>query len=98
MYPDQLFSEMMEQTTKHGIDKMDLMIKFIPILNPEEGKEQEFLSGLKSFLSEKLKRELTPQEEIALLEGILKYLQSEPATNERRNAMKYLFETNFLNG
>lgn len=92
-----LLSEMMEQTTKHGLDKLELMVRFISVIEADASKGKKEFTRMKSWLVEKLKRGLTPQENIALAEGILKYLQSEPMTDERTEAMKYLFDANFLN-
>lgn len=85
----------MELTTKHGIDKTMLMLKFMTIVEGKKGKSD--YNRFKSWLVQQLKRGLTAQEGVALVEGILKYIQSEPATNERMDAMKYLFGAEFLN-
>lgn len=92
-----LLSEMMDEINKHGIDKLEIMIRFISVFECEEGKEDLEFYMLTSFLEKQLKRKLTPEEDINLTKGILNYLQSEPATKKRIQAMKYLLNTNFLN-
>lgn len=82
--------------TKHGLNKLNLMIRFFQILNAKESKIEKELNRLKSWLVQQLKRGLKPHEELGILEGILKYIQSEPETNERMKAMNYLFEAEFL--
>lgn len=86
----------LETKTIHGIDKLDIMIHFISVIETKNSKVKSEFNRFKSFLVEKLKRGLTPQEEINLAEGIVKYLQSEQETNERIKAMNYLFNLEFL--
>lgn len=94
------FMSFLEETEaelrKYGIEPLDMMIRFMFVIesNPRDAKQS--LNKIKSYLVEKLKRGITPKENIDLLEGILNYLQSEPATNEREVAMKYLFGLKFL--
>jgi len=57
--------------------------------------EEEYFK-FKSFLVKQIKRDLTPQEDIHIAEGIIAYINSGPATNERTAAMKYLFNLEFL--
>lgn len=92
-----LLSEMMDEINKHGIDRLELIIRVISVVESSEGKEDLEFSVLTSFLEKQLKRKLNPEEEINLTKGILDYLHSEPTTNERTQAMKYLLKTNFLN-
>jgi hypothetical protein len=83
--------------TKHGIDKLDIMVHFLPVIESSGRKAKNNFTRFKSFLCEKLKRGITAVEEKNLLEGIVKYLQSEQATNARTEAMDYLFDLKFLN-
>ena len=83
-----------ERTTKHGINKLELMAEFISVI---EGKKVESnYNRFKSWLVEKLQRGLTLGEEERLLKGIVAYIQSEVATNERTKTMNFLFNTEFL--
>ncbi len=91
IYPD------FPQKTKQGLDTLDVMLLFIPIIESRSfNKANKDIDKLKSWLVEKLKRGITPQENINLLQGLLEYVRSEPMTNEREKAMKYLFEAEFL--
>lgn len=83
-----------EQFTKHGIDKLELMVNFISVVESENVK-QEF-AKFKSLLRSKLKRTITDQEEIDLLEGVCNYIKSDAGTDERSKAMTYLFNAEFL--
>ncbi|MCA6445429.1 MAG: hypothetical protein IM600_18525 [Bacteroidetes bacterium] len=83
-----------EKTTKHGFDKLELMCRFIKVIEGEQCKEEYAL--FKLWIRSKLKRHLTAQEELNLAEGIYKYIKSDEGTNERLESMKYLFNTEFL--
>lgn len=92
---DKFFDQQMK--TKHGVDKTDLMIRFMPVLEARGSRKlRNSFNRLKSFICQQIKRGITPQEDIRLSEGILKYVQSDPGTNERFQAMDYLFELKFL--
>jgi hypothetical protein len=85
-------------TTKYGIDRTKLMIRFIPIIEAKTEKAiDREINKMKSFLVQQIKRGITPQENIALLEGVRNYIISDSATNERMAAMKYLFNLDFIN-
>jgi len=87
----------MELKTKHGIDKLDLMVEMMPIITPETTKKLgNKYNRFKSWLCQKIKRGIDRQEELDLLEGIVKYVQSESASNERLESMDYLFGLKFL--
>ena len=86
----------LEPKTKHGIDKLDIMIHLIPVINTKPGKAKTGYNQFKSFLVEKLKRGITTLEEIALAQAILNYIQSDAKTNERFHAIKCLSELDFL--
>lgn len=83
-----------ETTTKHGFDKLELMCRFIRVIEGEQHKEEYAL--FKLWFRSKLKRHLTDQEELNLAEGICKFIKSDEGTNERLESMKYLFNTEFL--
>lgn len=86
-----------ELKTKHGIDKLKIMLYFIQILEEKSTKKiRKHSNRLKSFICQQLKRGITPQEEIGLWEGVCNYIKSEPQTKERATAMEYLFELKFL--
>lgn len=85
-----------EEKTESGIDKLQLMVKFISVLEAEEKKVNMEFGLLKTWLSQQLKRKITSTEEVALLEGIGDYLHSEPATPERMKAMNFLFNAKFI--
>ena len=90
-------SDDMKLTTDSGIDKLRFMIKILSVLDAEESKVKREYGKLKSWLYSQLKRKITIEEEISLLEGIDDYLRSEPGTPERLTAMNYLFNTKFIN-
>jgi hypothetical protein len=84
----------LEAERKHGIDKLDILIHFMPLL--EGNKVEKNFNRLKSYIVSQIKRGITKQEEVNLMEGIVKYVQSEPGTNERMKSMIYLFNLEFL--
>lgn len=86
----------LEIKTIHGISKLDIIIRFISVIEATPGTAGFRLNRFKSFLVEKFKRGITPTENANLAQGILNYIQSDPGTNERMNAMNYLFELKFL--
>lgn len=80
--------------TIHGIDKLNLMLRFMKVLDGKRPK-QDYVR-FKSWLVQTLKRGLTPQEDLNLATGIYNYVKSDQATPERMNAMNYLFDAKFL--
>jgi tRNA C32,U32 (ribose-2'-O)-methylase TrmJ len=89
--------EEMDDKTASGIDKLELMLRFISILESEKGQTSIEFGKLKSWLYRQLKRKITSEEEVSLLTGIANYIYSAPATPERMNAMNYIFEAKFIN-
>lgn len=86
----------LDLTTKYGIDKTKLMVRFIPVIEATtEKKIDKGLNKLKSFLVQQIKRGITPQENLALLE-IRNYIISDSGTNERMDAIEYLFNLKFI--
>jgi hypothetical protein len=86
-------------TTNGGLDKLEVTILFLPILTSDGEDLDEVkkdIDKLIKFLSDGFKREITPEERIAMLEGCKNYVNTEPATNERYAAMEYLFNLKFL--
>ncbi len=86
-----------ELKSKYGIDKLIIMVMIMQIIEGDGGLEtkvnhEKFIK----FLEKETKRGLTNREHLHLAEGILKYIQSDPQTNEREAAMKYLFNLDFL--
>lgn len=84
------------ETTKHGINRLDFMIKMLQILEARPSKMKSNFNKLKSFLVQQLKRGITVQEELKLSQGIADYIISDPATNERSQSMEFLFNCEFL--
>lgn len=82
--------------TRQGIDKLQVMVKFMYVVESEVSKLEGNLNRFKSFLCEQLKRGITPEEELSLLSGIDRYIKSNAGENERLEAMDYLFELKFL--
>ncbi len=83
-------------TTKHGIDKLDIMIKIMRIVTSKGRKISTNFDKFKSFLVQQLQRGLTPAEIRDLSKGLLDYINSEEGSNERFKAMEYLFNLEFL--
>jgi len=81
--------------TKDGIDKLELMVRFIGVLDANNLANE--YDDFKSWLNSNLNRKMTNIEEINLAKGILRYIKSDEETNERLEAMEYLFNTDFLN-
>lgn len=88
--------ENMDDKTDSGIDKLQLILKFMSVLDADEVKTKVEFGKLKLWLYSQLKRKITTEEEISLLEGILNFIRSEPATPERMTAMNYLFNAKFI--
>lgn len=92
------FMDFSDLKTKQGIDKVMLILFFIPVLEAKSSKVcGKAIIRLKLFLVQQLKRGISDKEEVALLEGCKKYIMSDAATNERTESMNYLFELKFLN-
>lgn len=80
-----------------GFDKLDIICRLLGIIAAGiEGVETNF-DKFKSYLAEKINRDITPEEEMSLLNGLLAFNESEPETQERKEATIYLFELQFLN-
>jgi hypothetical protein len=87
----------LETKTKFGIDKLDIVTGLLPVINATTKKTINYeLNLFMGFLKVKIKRDISPQENINLLHGITDYVMSEPQTNERSKAMNYLFNLDFL--
>lgn len=92
-----MLHNMISYENKFEINSLDIMIRFMKITESKPSKSEVNFIRFKSWLVEKIKRGITPQEDINLMQGILNYIKSEPGTNERSAAMKYMFELQFLN-
>lgn len=88
------FDDLGGDTTKEGISKLELMVELLIFI--EHASVKQGLADFKTWVQGKIGREITPKEELRLCEGILKYIKSEPITDERSAAMKFLFNTGFL--
>lgn len=86
------------KTKNFGFDKLATMLFFIPVLEASsEKKLKKAFARLKSFLVQQLQRGITIQEDIDLMKGCQNWIMSDPGTNERFEAMDYLFDLQFLN-
>lgn len=83
-----------ETKTKHGISKLELMCKFLPVIHGENCEED--FDKFKLWINEQIKRDMTDLEELNMLYGASDFIRSDPGTNERNSAMKYLFNAEFL--
>jgi len=93
----QLLSEMMEQKTKHGLNKFSMMVKFILVFESKSSDEfDKKFTELKTWLATNLNKRISDQEELNIIEGIKNYTLSEPNTNDRMDSLKYLFKAEFL--
>lgn len=88
----------MDSTTKHGYDKLDIVMHFMPLLNCDKSanKLKSEYNRFKSYLVFLIKRGVTNDEEIKLNEGIIAYVKSDPGTDDRMKAMNYLFGLEFI--
>lgn len=84
----------LELETKYGIDRLELMLKFISVLKAEKTDVQ--YHKFKEWIESKINRILTIKEDINLMQGILDYVKSEEGSNERFVSMKYLFNLEYL--
>lgn len=80
------------ETTKYGIQTLQLMARLWYVF---DGNEKDY-NKFKSWIVSQINRGITKEEELDLMQGILAYIQSEEATDERLQAMKYLFGLEFL--
>lgn len=85
-----------DTTTQYGLDKLAVMLHFMPVLHSDGYSIEKELNKLKSFIVSQIKRGTTPKEELNLMQGILDYVKSEPGSNERTTSMDYLFDLKFL--
>lgn len=88
----------LETETRQGINKLELMLCFIPLLMADDTNDYgEKIAKVFDFLEEKLNRKITPEEKQKMLIGVKNYVLSEAGTNERINATNYLFNLEFIN-
>lgn len=87
------FYDFDEWKNDYGIEPLDIMLKFIDVVESKNGKP---LNRFKSFLVCKIKRGISIKEEIALHEAFLKYIESDAGTKERMDSMKTIFALEFL--
>ncbi len=87
----------LELKTKHGIDKLAIMVKFMRIIHAKNSKAKTEFFRFQSFLVQQLQRGLTAEESMNFAQGIVNYINTEEGTNERLDSMKYLFELEFIN-
>lgn len=86
-----------ETKTKFGIEKVNLMLKVIEVVESRgNDKLRKSIDRLKSFLVQQMQRGLTRNEEIGLLQALRDYSRSEPATDERAKSMERLFDLEFI--
>lgn len=81
---------------KHGLDKLELMCRFLQIVESKKSNVKSDFNRFKSWLVQQLGRGISKREEIALAQGIVNYIRSEAGTNERGKAISYLFEGEWL--
>lgn len=81
-------------TNRLGICKSSIMVQFLVFI---ESPSTETLKETVSFITKHIKRAVTLQESIAMIDLVLEYSQSEPGTNERNVCMNKLFDFEFLN-
>ncbi len=87
----------MELETPHGIDKCRLMLICMPLLDAKGSTVMDKrLANLKSFIVQQIGRGTTKEEELCMLEALKNYVVSDPQTNERAEAMDYLFNAKFI--
>lgn len=79
-----------------GIDKLEILVNYIPVLTGGSETTKKEFTTFKSWLAEKIKRKITLHEEVALVQGIIEYINTDGETNERLAAMKYLYDLEFL--
>ena len=91
--PDDMHTDFNDKTI-HGIDKLNLMLRFMKVLDGKRPKQD--YNRFKSWLVQTLKRGLTAQEDLNLATAIYNYVKSSEATPERIEAMNYLFDAKFL--
>ena len=90
-------NSLFEEKTKHGIDKLKLMLYFMRVVESKGSKQlRSSFTRLKSFICQQIKRGITPHEELNLNQAILDYIKADGGTNERLASMDYLFDSKFL--
>lgn len=81
----------------YGIDKTYVLLKIMEIIEaPNVKKGKSVLNRFKSFLVQQLKRGLKQSEDLNFKKGIMAYIETDPESNERMDAINYLMELKFL--
>lgn len=87
LHLDILFGrEIIDLPNKFNIDTLEIMIALLPVINIEEDKIDKINEELDKFIlfiQHKIKRNITAQENLLMLQGIMDCVKSEPATDER---------------
>lgn len=83
--------------TKFGIDRMQLMFKFINVIDANDTEMADNFEKLKQFIRDGIGRDFQGDEYLNFIGGIANYIHSDEGTNERVAAMDYLFEMKFIN-
>jgi hypothetical protein len=83
------------ERTPHGIDGLTFCMKFMEMLDGNGNLHANY-DRIKAFIVSQIKRGMTTQEDHDLAQGIVNYVRSTPETNERLEAMDYLFNIKFI--
>lgn len=68
-------------------EQLELLIGLLNLLETEKGREEKEFEGFTSVIEKIIKKPLSDQQRIKLLEVIIEYIQSEEATEARHIAI-----------
>ena len=89
-----------ETEKKFGLKQISIMIKILPIISMRSKDIPQIKSFINDFylwLETKIDRPIEQKERLNFVAGIADFYQTDCQTQERINAMNYLFKLNFLN-
>lgn len=80
--------------TKHGIDKLELIVLVLSLTEGDDFEKSYEL--LKKGICDQIGRLMTNKEVLDMTTGCYNLVMSDPGTKQRREAINYLFEAEFL--
>jgi hypothetical protein len=87
---ENLFNPQIELKNKFNIDPTEILVKFLSVIDNDTNYEEQFKKFI-YFLESKINRKISDHEQLDFSVAVLDYIQSEPATQERTQIMKKIF-------
>jgi hypothetical protein len=94
MFDNKFFTYSTDPKTKEGIDRLVLALEFLKIINADDVSVA--VDNFFTWLADAIKRPILEEEKQGFYNTMLKYVQSEPISNDRSEAMTSIFNTEFL--